>query len=353
VVAPFLVPNKGELGVQALETHGAGGDWAPVDLEADSWSVVEPELPFAQAAPEGRVVQREGGPLVLGLETGASEQDETEVEFRLTPGRSSAPDVVPALATRDFLEATGSRPGEVVPLEVAGARRPVELVGTLEGFPTVAPGTPALVVDYDSFSTLSYLADGAIVTPGEWWLDVESGRADAVAERLEAPPFSSAQVESRRLRTEALQNDPVALGAIGALSLGFLAAAVFATVGFAVSAAVSAGERTTEFAVMRPLGLSSRQLAGWLVIENGILVLLSLAGGTALGLLLARFVLPTVSLTQTGEDAFPEPTVEIPWGTIAWLELGMVAVLALIVAFEVRLIRRVRVAAALRAGEVR
>jgi hypothetical protein len=353
VVAPFLVPNEGRLEVRGLEAAGEGGDWAPVDLDAASWAVLEPELPFAQSAPEGRVVQNEGRPLVLRLDTGSSEEDETEVEFRLTPGRSPTPDVVPALATRDFLEATGSGPGEVVPLELAGARRPVEIVGTLDGFPTVAPEVPALVLDYHSFSTLSYLTDGAIVTPGEWWLDVEPRSAEAVAERLEAPPFSSAGVESRSERTEALQNDPVALGAIGALSLGFLAAAVFAAVGFAVSAAVSAEERTTEFAVLRSLGLSSRQLAGWLVVENGVLVLLSLACGTALGLLLARFVLPTVSLTQTGEDAFPEATVEIPWGTIAWLELGMLAALALIIALEVRLIRRIRIAAALRAGEVR
>ncbi len=353
VVAPFQEPNVGKLGVRALEAQGENGAWAPVDLAAAAWGVDVPELPFADSAPEGRVVQGGAEPLVLELETGSSEQDETEVEFRLTPGRSSEPDIVPALATRDFLEATGSRSGEVVPLEIGGARRPVEIVGTLDGFPTVPPDVPALVLDYGTFSALSFLTDGTIATPDRWWLDVDPGRAELVADRLVGLPFSSARVESSRQRTEALQNDPVALGAIGALSLGFLAAAVFAAVGFAVSAVVSARERTTEFAVMRSLGLSSRQLAGWLVLENGVLVLLSLAGGTALGLLLARFVLPAVSLTQTGEDAFPQPTVEIPWGTVAWLELGMLAALALIIALEVRLIRRIQVAAALRAGEVR
>jgi hypothetical protein len=351
VVAPFLVPNAGTLEVQALDVRDREGRWRPVDLEAASWTVLVPELPFAQTAPEGRVTQV-GGTLVLGLATGSSSQDEVEVVFRLTPGPAQTVDPLPSLATAAFLDATGSQRGEVVPLEVAGARRPVEIVGVLEGFPTVPPDSAALVVDYSTFSALSYL-DGTVATPGEWWLDVAPGRSEPVAERLEAAPFSSAQVESRQAQARVLQNDPVAVGTIGALTLGFLAAAVFAAVGFAVSSAVSTRERATEFAVMRSLGLSSRQLTGWLVVESGVLVLLSLAGGTALGLLLARFVLPSVSLTQTGEDAFPQPIVEIPWAAVAWLELGLLVALLLVVALEVRLLRRIHVAAVLRAGEVR
>jgi hypothetical protein len=240
-----------------------------------------------------------------------------------------------------------------VPLELAGARRPVEIVNVLEGFPTVPADDAALVVDYRAYSALSYLAEGTIVQPGEWWIDAAAGRAAPIAVRLAAPPFSSADVESRQVLARTLQNDPVALGTIGALSLGFLAAAVFAAVGFAVSAAVSARQRTTEFAVMRSLGLSSRQLSGWLVVENGVLVLVSLACGTLLGLLLARFVLPTVSLTQSGGETFPSPIVEIPWGTVAALELGLLALLVLIILIEVRVLRRIQVAATLRASEVR
>jgi FtsX-like permease family len=353
VVAPFLVPNEGELEVLALGARSEGGAWAPLDLEAPEWSVLEPQLAGAQTAPDGQISETPRAPLVLRLTTGSSDQDEVEVAFRLLPGKSRVVAPVPALVTEPFLEATGSRTGEVVPLELAGARRPVEIVNVLEGFPTVPADDAALVVDYRSYSALSYLAEGTIVQPDEWWIDAAAGRAAPVATRLAAPPFSSAEVESRQVLARTLQNDPVALGTIGALSLGFLAAAVFAAVGFAVSAAVSARQRTTEFAVMRSLGLSSRQLSGWLVVENGVLVLVSLACGTLLGLLLARFVLPTVSLTQSGEETFPSPIVEIPWGTVAALELGLLAVLALIIVIEVRVLRRIRVAATLRASEVR
>ena len=356
VAAPFeaVGPNNGRLVVERLET-AAAKDWTPVALASAPWQVRLPELVFAEEAPEGRIASSAESQLVLELSSGviSSGTNNPYVSFRLTPGPSSRVSTVPVLATRAFLDETAARVGEVVPLELAGARREVEIVQMVDGFPTVAPERPALVVDHRLFGELSYLADALIVRPAEWWLDTAPGESEAVAEALRAPPFSSAEVTSRQGRAETLQNDPVALGSIGALSLGFLAAAVFAAVGFAVSSAVSARERTTEFAVARSLGLSSRQLTGWLVLENGVLVAVSLAGGTALGLLLAHFVLPTVSLTQTGAKPFPQPIVEVPWQTVAWLEAAVLGALLLIIALEVRLLRRVDVAAALRAGEVR
>ena len=72
-------------------------------------------------------------------------------------------------------------------------------------------------------------------------------------------------------RNRALATDPVALGIIGVLGIGVVAAGLFAVVGFIVSAAVSARERVTEFALLRALGLSSSQLSGWLSLENATL----------------------------------------------------------------------------------
>jgi ABC-type antimicrobial peptide transport system permease subunit len=160
-------------------------------------------------------------------------------------------------------------------------------------------------------------------------------------------------VVDRRARARALETDPVALGISGALTLGFVAAAVFAVVGFAVSAAVVTRERATEFAVLRSLGVSTRQVSGSLALESAITVVLSLAGGILLGVLLAWFVLPYVSLTGAGERAFPSAIVEMPWLTAVWLVLGLLAALLVVVVAQVRLLGRVRLAPALRLGEDR
>ncbi|HEX2045306.1 MAG TPA: ABC transporter permease [Gaiellaceae bacterium] len=351
VIAPYQVSREGILTVESLEA-GPPGALRSVPLTPAPWSVREPDLPYAERAPRG-LLEADAEGLDLFFTTGATSQTEAEVVFRLFPGAPSPPKVLPALATSTFLDASEARPGELFPVELAGARRSIEIAGSLSGVPTVEPATPALVIDPGTYGELVYLARATRPEASSWWLDTAPGEAESVAETLRAAPFSSAEAVSRQGRAAALQNDPVALGTIGALSLGFLAAAVFAAVGFAVSSAVSARERTTEFAVVRSLGLSSRQLTGWLVLENGLLVALSLAGGTALGLLLAHFVLPTVSLTQTGARPFPRPIVEVPWVTVAWLEAAMLLALVLIIALEVRLLRKVDVAAAVRAGEVR
>lgn len=149
----------------------------------------------------------------------------------------------------------------------------------------------------------------------------------------------------------ALVSDPVALGIIGALTVGFIAAAVFAAVGFAVSATVSARERMVEFALLRALGLTPRQLGWWLVLEQGALVLTSLALGTLVGWVLTTLVLPLVILTQDGELANPPVIVQYPWQAIAGLELAVVAVLGVIVTILSVALLRIGLGSLLRLGD--
>jgi ABC-type antimicrobial peptide transport system permease subunit len=122
-------------------------------------------------------------------------------------------------------------------------------------------------------------------------------------------------------------------------------------IGFVVSAAVSAHERLTEFSLLRALGLSPRQLSGWLSLENGLLVLISLIGGTALGLLMAWMVLPFVTLTQDASTVVPGIIVAIPWGSILLLEGITIGALALVVLALAFLLRRVGLGTVLRLGE--
>ena len=123
--------------------------------------------------------------------------------------------------------------------------------------------------------------------------------------KLADAPFNSRQVLTTADRARALSRDPVAIGILGALSLGFVAAALFAVVGLVVSAAVSARERRTEFAVLRALGLSGGQLSRWLWLENGSVVAVSVLAGTGLGLVLGWLVLPFVTVTQQGSAPVP------------------------------------------------
>jgi hypothetical protein len=230
-------------------------------------------------------------------------------------------------------------------------RRPIEIVGETAAFPTVDPDVPALVMDLPTLALLRFEGSDATDPATEWWLAVDDERREAVMERLEARPIASRTVLAVADRERALATDPVALGIIGALAIGFVAAALFAVLGFVVSAAVSARERLTEFALLRAIGLSSVQLSGWLSLENAVLAAVSLVAGTALGLLMAWLVLPFVTVTQGGATPYPPVEVVLPWATIAILEAIAILTLTATVVVLAWLLRRIGLASVLRTGE--
>ena len=187
--------------------------------------------------------------------------------------------------------------------------------------------------------------------PDEWWLWAAEGQGDGVAATVLAGPLTAMSAESLDERTRVLSADPVALGIIGALSIGFVVAALFAMIGLAISAAVSARQRRTEFALLRALGLSGGELSGWLWLENTAVVTVSLAAGTAMGLVIGWVVLPFVTVTQAGANPFPPVLLEVPWGAIALLELLAIGALGITVVVLSRVLRRFGIGSALRMGE--
>ena len=351
VVPSFRVNRPVSVDVTSVEVGDGGGAFTRVSPPDAAWQVSASQISDADQPP--RVVRVSPDAFFsLDVLTGtvATFPSRGSVTFTATPGRNAAVQSVPAIATDSFLSATGTSPGGRVSL---GPQGPVlALAGSAKGFPTLAASAGGVVVDLPTYAAAEWMADGTILEPTEWWLDV-GGPSAPIATRLAAPPFSSEAVVDRAARARALSTDPVALGISGALYIGFAAAAIFAVIGFAVSSAISAAERKTEFAVLRSVGLSRGQLSGALALEGGLTVCLALAVGTALGLLLAWFVLPYVSLSGEGGRPFPDVIVHFPWRTAALLEGALLLSLAVVVAIEIRVLARVRLAPALRAGEDR
>ncbi len=350
---PYVVPRQAELVLRSLEVEpGAGVRWHRVTLGDDrDWRTVSNGFKYAYEAPTVKTVSATAGSLQVAVTTGstASGFRSQPAAFMLRPGVDSLPKAPPILASDSFLEATDASIGQVVRLALSGGTHDARIVGAFHRFPTLDPATPAVVADLPTFLALSFAEDGAIVQPSQWWLTAPS--AGRIAESLRAPPFRSIGVVSRSERERALLNDPVSLGVIGALALGFVVAAAFAAVGFAASAAAAARTRVLEFAVMRSLGLGTRQLSRWIALESGLVVVLSLLGGTALGLLVAWLVLPYVALGTSGAAPVPPVRLAVPWATVLWLELALLGALVAVAVVQVGLVRRIRLAPTLRSGE--
>ncbi len=354
----FLAGSRFQVDTASVSGSLDGEDWQPLPIDPGDagWSYIVYQ-------PEGRVSDPSlavGGPAHPGMRLAISSPQPRgytvpplPVVYALQPVAlaGAADDPIPIIGSRAFLDAAAAAVGDESRIEVSTERQPVRVVGSVEAFPTTDPAKPVAVADLQTLDLLRYRLDGDIRSPGEWWLAVDAAKAAAVADRVDSPPFNSRSATSRVDRAEQLRTDPVALGVIGGLSLGFVAAALFATLGFVVSAAVSARERLTEFALLRAVGLSSGQLSTWLSLENGILVAISLVGGTGLGLLMAWIALPYITVTRDASAAVPPVLVAIPWSSIVILEVVTVLALGFIVLLLGGLLRRIGLGSALRLGE--
>lgn len=349
---PYLVPGRRTVVLRALEIAQGGDRSRPVPLSDVAWqaSASDVENPYHRS----RVgeVSTSGSSIRVPVGTGSylfAEAEAPSMEVSLRPGRDTLPAAVPVLATDAFLEATDARVGQQLPLALASGNQTLRIAGAVRRFPTLDPAAPGLVVDLPTYLAANFTRFGAVIQPSQWWLQTPDERE--VVAQLRAAPFSSLSATSRGERERALLEDPIPLGVIGALALGFVVAAFFAAVGFAASAAAAARARMLEFAVLRSLGLRTRQLSGWISIENGLVVALSLLGGTALGLAVAWLVLPYVALGTSGEPPVPPVIVSVPWDLVLLLELTLLGALALVAVFQVVRIRSLRPAPVLRGGE--
>jgi hypothetical protein len=337
-----------------LAAAQADGEEVAMDLSGRSFTTGHVVLGLlTEAASIGSSAQQPAVGRSIAIETGSSPLA-IPVTFGLRPSGTELPDAFDVIVTRSWLDAANRREGDIVTLGslrtlLASAR----IAGSIGAFPTVDPSAAeAVVLDLPTLQMVDYALARPIASIDEHWFALSS-QPSAIGRQLERIPFEVVTFVGREQRTEELQTDPPALGTIGALTIGFVAAAVFAAVGFLVSAAVSARERVTEFALLRALGLSSGQLAGWMMAEQAIVVVISLGFGTVIGLALSVGVLPLVSLTQQGAVVFPDVRVVLPWRSIILLELGLTIGLTVVVAGVNASTGRLRLGAALRQGEDR
>ena len=356
---PGTAATAGTIGLDSVAASDSldGDDWRLLDPDAaGTWQIGWSRGPGGDISIVPSELQV-GGRMALGSEgefgalPGVDQHGNgVTVSFLPTQLASLAAADLAVIVNQAFVRATSAHLGDRVSLPLEGGPRDARIVGSVQSFPATDPSRPLAIVDLASLELLRFQAAHAAHQPGEWWISAEDSAASAAGTPETAGPFAGATVLTRVGRTGSLSADPLALGIIGALALGFVVAGLFAVIGLAASAAVSARQRRGEFALLRALGLSGGQLSGWLWLENASLVLISLLAGTGLGLLIGWVVLPYITVTQQATTPFPPVIVETPWATILTLEAVTAGALALTVVALATVLRRAGVGSVLRMG---
>jgi ABC-type antimicrobial peptide transport system permease subunit len=253
---------------------------------------------------------------------------------------------IPAIATGAFMDANGAVIGSVVPVSIEGEEVSLRVVAEVTSFPTVTAPGGALITDLGSVQEYLARQSAPPLPVTQWWLATADG---SVPMALTASVPAGTDVTSAAGLATAVTSDPLSAAPQLALLAMAAAAALLAITGFWVSIAADVRQRRTEAALLAALGVTRRGAALQLCLEKLLLSLPSSALGVLLGLLVARLIVPAVTLTPTAQQPTPPAVTQYDLPQAIALALA-VAVLPAVVAVLAAM-RRPDAAAELRAAE--
>ena len=226
----------------------------------------------------------------------------------------------------------GLREGDAATLSVNGARLRGRLAGTFELFPTYDANDRRRGLALVAASRL--IVDGNAALPsqtirytGAWLASREPAVTAAALAALD--PGQLLNVEAERLRQE---EDPlIAAGWEGILAISFAAVLLLSAIGFLIYSYLTAQQRRLEFAVLRTLGFSRRQVFGVVLLEQLFVVVAGMGLGTVVGLQVGRLMMDFFSLDEQGAEVLPPFALSVSGVEVAlvWGILGAVFVVTL------------------------
>jgi len=146
--------------------------------------------------------------------------------------------------------------------------------------------------------------------------------------------------------------DPLAsAGWQGVLSLAFLAVAGIGVLGFMVYAYMFAQRRQLEFAVLRTMGFSARQINRLVSFELALVVLVGIAVGSIIGAVMGSIILPFLQLTELGEQVLPPFVLTIGWAELIGICGILLAAFVIASAITSRFFFRLSITRLIRIGE--
>ena len=169
-----------------------------------------------------------------------------------------------------------------------------------------------VLVDYPTYASI-YLQDARqnqkVVDPSapllnQLWLRTKDDAVSLASIRaaLNNPQYPLIAIVDRRLLLNTLQSDPLYLILIGVLGLGTVATLLLTLIGDLLVSWLSASSRLTSFALLRAMGITSRQVMNMLTWEQIIVYATGLLLGGGFGTILIVSVIPILTFTNSNSN---------------------------------------------------
>ena len=265
---------------------------------------------------------------------------------------------LPVIASRGFNKNTGHKIGEEFDVSFSGHRVPIRIVDEVSLFPTMNIRDKSFLVS-DVDSIVKYASIGSItgeVLPNELWISSRSTGAqrEALIERLNLDgAFLIDSFQDRDALLAESEVDPlVKAGWRSLLFIAFSSVLALSCLGFLVHAYVSFRNRQLQFALLRTVGFSMRQLVTMVWLEQILVILVGLALGTWMGGRLGAVIMPFLGHDDFGSQVMPPFVMQTNWSVLLVTYGIMFLVFAVIILGLIWLVNRISLQRVLRLGEI-
>ena len=214
-----------------------------------------------------------------------------------------------------------------------------------------------MISDYDSLTGYTNLeTTSSELRPNEIWISTngnDTEKAQLLTTLRDDRPFSIREIIDRDQMLADSQVDPlVKAGWRALLFMAFGTVLILSALGFLVHAYVSFRERELQFALMRTIGFSMRQLVTLVWLEQVLVIAAGMALGTWMGGRLGEIVMPFLAHDDRGSRVLPPFILEVNWVTLAITYAAMTLAFVIIITGVVWFIRRISLQRVLRLGEM-
>ena len=247
---------------------------------------------------------------------GGAQIDGSKVDYTLTnstatrirPRQPYDGGSVPVLATPRLASAANA--DGLLPLQIAGERVSVRVVGTVRRFPGI--DGQAVVGDGAALAAIVNLARPGGARVNEAWLGLrDPTRAVAVDRALAAKPFNVLAIESRRALEADARRDPIAHGTLLALAVAAAVALALALAGILLTVLGDLRDERGELFDLEAQGASPSLLRRIVRLRALTVAAAGLVAGALTGVALAAVVTDLVGLTARATAAEPPLVLEV------------------------------------------
>ena len=264
-----------------------------------------------------------------------------------------AVDPAGVLVSRDFLARHGLMVGDPLRLTISTEGEAHEIaftiVGPLKLFPTLYPQDGSFFVA--NLDTI-HQGMGGVFSYNVWLTTDPDVPGEAILSGVRELGLIVVTAFDARATILAEQTRPERQGLFGLLSVGFLAAAALTVLGFLVYAVGSFQRRFIELGMLRAVGLSVLQMAGYLAGEQAMLILTGAGLGTGLGVWASSLFIPYFQVGADKTARVPPFVVHIAWSELGTIYAVFGAMFVVAVSVLIVLLVRMRIFEAVKLGEV-